>query len=107
MILGLHSLLQPTRIGNPGVAAYKAPPATIVKAVSPARMMASQSLPEFIEPIIDTPPAAVTHPTVEPKKVAEVKPERAKRRQPARRREVRSPRHDFAFQPFFGGGFWR
>ena len=67
LVLWFYSLFQPQYIHNPGLAAYKPPPATVI-AEMPARLLAQHSQA--------TPPAEIESPADEPTpKVVESKPE--------------------------------
>ena len=54
--LGLYELLQPTRSTNPGLAAYKPPPATVI------RFGASPSYPIPAEPVVAGAPLLTSEP---------------------------------------------
>ena len=101
-VLWLYSLLQPQHTPNPGLAAYKPPPATVI-AEMPARLLAQHSQA--------TPPAEIEIPADEPTlKVVESKPEptahvtQPKRPKAKRPRERYNPYGDFAAAyPWYGG----
>ena len=101
IVLGLsalwfYSLLQPRYIPNPGLAAFKPPPATVMGDEMPARLLAQHEQPP--------PLAEIESPPEEPKiTVVESKPERIihvkepKRPQaPTRRWERGNPLRDYA-----------
>jgi len=46
--VGLYALLQPARFPNPGLAAYKPPPGTVISLAMPPRLLAAA---EHIEPV--------------------------------------------------------
>jgi hypothetical protein len=109
---GLHALFAPTQLVNPGVSAYKAPPQTVIHYV-PAR---PQGAPQPVAPVAASEPeppaeAAMAMETKEaaPAPVAAEKPKRTAKRQkprPTRSAKVRrKPRMDYAYQPFFWGGY--
>ena len=101
--LGLYYLMQPTRLVNPGLAAYKPPPRTVlVPAVPPLQVE-----PEAITPAAMAEPAPQTVgasaprlPEVEKAKV------QMKAQSPRRARPVRGPQPEnptnYAYQPSFG-----
>jgi hypothetical protein len=89
-VVWAYTLMLPTRLENPGIAAYKRSPATITNYANVAR------LPRQPDTLA----------------VVRAEMENKKPRHAARRREQPHPRidarRDWAFQPFFGGGpFWR
>ena len=45
---GLYSLLQPKQVANPGLAAYKPPPATVISYELPPRLLARHGQPPQI-----------------------------------------------------------
>ncbi len=102
LALWFNSLFQPQYIHNPGLAAYKPPPATVI-AEMPARLLAQHSQA--------TPPAEIENPADEPiPKVVESKPEptthvtQPKRPKAKRPRERYNPYRDYAAAyPWYGG----
>jgi hypothetical protein len=112
---GLHALFAPTRLVNPGVSAYKAPPQTVIN-YAPAR---PQGDPQPVAPLAVSEPeppveAAMAMETKQTKEAAPApaaaeKPKRTAKRQkprPTRSAKVRrNPRRDYAYQPFFWGGY--
>ena len=100
--LWFYSLLQPQYTPNPGLAAYKPPPATVIAEMS-ARLLAQHSQA--------TPPAEIESPAEEPTPtVVESKPERTvdvagpKRPKAKRPRERYNPFRDYAAAyPWYGG----
>ena len=102
LALWFYSLFQPQYIHNPGLAAYKPPPATVI-ADMPARLLAQHSQA--------TPPAEIESPADEPTpKVVESKPEptthvtQPKRPKAKRPRERYNPYRDYAAAyPWYGG----
>jgi hypothetical protein len=105
-------LLEPTKAQNPGLAAYKAPPATVidyapanrspreaVRAVEPAPEPAAETIgsgaPQHQAEVSDLPP--------QPTKTKEAaRPAAPKRQTVVRRSEPRQRNGQFAVQPFFG-----
>jgi hypothetical protein len=87
----LYSLLQPTVVRNPGLAAYEAPPGTVISLALPARLLAAG---EPIEPVASVQPApeALSTDGRAPKQAeaspAELKPAEVK---PPKRRPAKSP----------------
>jgi hypothetical protein len=104
--LGVYELMQPTRIPNPGLAAFKPPPATVMTYVpglvpNPEVTTAAASLqvaPET-DGVADRAPVAEAKP---PK--PEARAERPKRSRSVQRPERRDPMRDFAARQYFGGG---
>jgi hypothetical protein len=103
LALWFYSLFQPQYVHNPGLAAYKPPPATVI-AEMPARLLAQHSQA--------TPPAEIESPAEEPTPtvVVESKPERTidvagpKRAKAKRPRERYNPYRDYAAAyPWYGG----
>jgi hypothetical protein len=101
IVLGLsalwfYSLLQPRYIPNPGLAAFKPPPATVMGDEMPARLLAQHEQPP--------PPTEIESPPEEPKiTVVESKPERIihvkeprRPQAPTRRWERGNPLRDYA-----------
>ena len=105
LALGLYELMQPTRSTNPGLAAYKPPPRTVIDLASPAP---AAPLPESslgsVERPLETIATLVPERQSEADKTkTELKTKRPKRQRAARRKERRSPMSGYAFQPYFGG----
>jgi hypothetical protein len=102
LALWFYSLFQPQYISNPGLAAYKPPPATVIGEM-PARSIAQH----WEAP----PPAEIESPAEEPTPtVVESKPERTievkepKRPKAKRPRERHNPYRDYAAAyPWYGG----
>jgi hypothetical protein len=80
--LGFYVLMQPSRSPNPGLAAYKPPPATVITSGLPARLSERERILPFVvmraEPETDaraTPPPALettSRPTLQPSAAAPV-----------------------------------
>jgi hypothetical protein len=108
---GVYELMQPSRHANPGLAAYKPPPATVIAYAPPSRPAdVAVAAPAPAEPeTVGTAEAAPAPPPAEAKppapEVKEAKVERPKRQRPARRREYRDPMMNYAAQPFYYGGY--
>ena len=107
---GVYELMQPSRHANPGLAAYKPPPATVIADAPPSRhadtalASAAPAEPETVGAAeVQPPPPAETAPPAPEVKQAKV--ERPKRQRPARRREWRDPMMNYAAQPFYYGGY--
>jgi hypothetical protein len=84
LALWFHSLFQPQFISNPGLAAYKPPPATVI-AEMPARLLAQHSQAP--------PPAEIESPAEEPAPtVVESKPERTVDATVPKRPKAKRPR---------------
>jgi hypothetical protein len=101
LALWFYSLFQPQYTPNPGLAAYKPPPATVIGEM-PARLLAQHSQA--------TPPAEIESPAEEPTPtVVESKPERTivvaqPKRPKAKRPRPRDPYRDYArAYPGYGG----
>src|SRR5262249_14740228 len=107
---GVYELMQPSCHTNPGLAAYKPPPATVIAYAPPSRSAdAAVAAPAPAEPETvgaaeaAAPPAEAKPETKPPApEVKEAKVERPKRQRPARRREYRDPMMNYAAQPFYG-----
>jgi hypothetical protein len=101
LALGFYGLMQPTRIVNPGLAAYKPPPGAAMNLVG---LMPSTPRPELITASIE-PPAEAPDTSAsqrETKKAAKAKPERPKRQQRAAHlTRWRDPMMSYAFQPSY------
>ena len=110
LALGLYELMQPRRIANPGLAAYKPPPGTIINLVGLAPPAPRpEIITASIEPPVDPPAQAleisVLQPQVEPKST-NAKPERPKRQRAAHVKRRRDAMMGYAFQPSFGRSWW-
>ena len=105
LAFALYQLMQPTRSANPGLAAYKPPPGTVINLVSPPPSVSvPDTLPGLIEPPLETTAASVPKQQSEADKTnTELKTKRPKRQRTARRKERRNPMTGYAFQPYFGG----
>ena len=105
LALGLYELMQPMRTSNPGLAAYKPPPGTVIDFATPTRPLSvPETLPVVIEPTVETIAEPAPQQQVETKKSTSAsKTQRTKRQRAARRKERRDPMTGFAFQPSFGG----
>jgi hypothetical protein len=119
--IGMYSLLfQPTKVENPGVAAYKAPPATIVNfapgsrppeppseafiAVEPRPAPAGKDVGETVgSAVLQSSGDMSTAPVPATNSKPTVKRAGAKRQRSVRRHDPRQRTNEFAFQPFFGG----
>ena len=100
--------MQPTQVANPGLAAYKPPPRTVItyavpltlerEAITPATKMAPE--PETVG-ISGT--AAASAPQLPDVKKAkpQVKPQRPARARPVRPQQAEQPTN-YAYQPSFG-----
>jgi hypothetical protein len=119
LALGLYELMQPSRFANPGLAAYKTPPGTVIShegvaPQGPAPEIITESIeppaPEITTASIERP--AQTLDTAAPQgqtkpKTANAKPERLKRQRAARLKQRRDPMMGYAFQTSFGSyRFW-
>jgi hypothetical protein len=58
--LWLYSLMQPKVVPNPGVAAYKPPPGTVISYEAPARLLAQHGQPPQLAELPPTPEADET-----------------------------------------------
>jgi len=102
--LGVYEFMQPTRLPNPGLAAFKPPAATVMTYVPgsvPNRGIATmaadaQAVPETDGVADRTPVAAETKP---PKR--ETGAEKPKRARSVERREYRDARRDFTDRAYF------
>ena len=105
---GVYELMQPSRHANPGLAAYKPPPATVIAYAPPSRPAdVAVATPAATEPeTVGAAEAAQAPPPTEAKppapEVKQAKVEHPKRQRPARRREWRDPMMNYAAQPFYG-----
>jgi hypothetical protein len=92
--LWFYSLLQPRYTPNPGLAAYKPPPATVISYEMPARLLAQHSqAPPLAE--IESPAEEPKTTVVESEPTIDVKePKRPKA--PTRTRERNNPLRDYA-----------
>ena len=114
LALGLYELMQPRRFANPGLAAYKPPPGTVINLVGVAPPAPA---PESTTGSIEPPAPEITTASIEPPaqtldtaapqrqtkpKTANAKPERPKRQRAARLKQRRDPMMGYAFQTSFG-----
>jgi hypothetical protein len=58
--LWLYSLMQPKLVPNPGVAAYKPPPGTVISYEVPARLLVQDGQPPKLAELLPTPEADET-----------------------------------------------
>jgi hypothetical protein len=100
--LALYAHLQPTTSPNPGVAAYDAPPRTIISYSLPARLKGDPQTDGYAAAAVE-PEQAVSPPDQPAKQAAkaeeartEVKAQAKPRRVAARPKEQRSPEWDYA-----------
>jgi hypothetical protein len=116
---GLHALFAPTQLTNPGLSIYKPPPQTVINYVPVARPPeAEQPVAVAAEPPPDatigmkeaapaTEASSATKPTrsasTAEKRKRTARSERSRRTRTAKQR--RNPRQDYAYQPFFWGGY--
>jgi hypothetical protein len=102
---GLYELMQPKRLDNPGLAAYKpASGAAINFTSSTRRLDRPGAILAAVEPDVETIGAPALQSAVEAKKPNPgVKSENPKRQHSARRKGRRDPMMDHALQPFLGG----
>ena len=56
----LYSVLQPKQVANPGLAAYKPPPATVISYELPTRLLAQHGQPPLLAELPPTPEADET-----------------------------------------------
>jgi len=108
--IGLYELLQPERYANPGIAAYKPPPATVILYPQQPRpkdeIDATFAADALIEP--EQEPTDKRAPqSTEVKTSRESKTPSQKRHRVALPRQPHNPMTDFAAQPFFFGHPWR
>jgi hypothetical protein len=105
LALGLYGLMQPTRTSNPGMAAYKPPPGTVIDFASPAPFASAPDiLPASTEPPLEAMAASPLQQQSEANKPdTQLKTKRSKRPRAARRKQWREPMMGYAFQPYFGG----
>lgn len=107
--LVLYFLLQPSHSANPGLAAYKPPPATVLPASVASLADESAQAPAKV---VSVPQQIAAAPQVEPTEVSaskqsetnqaerQVKPAKTKRPRTASRKQRRNPLMDYAAQPF-------
>jgi hypothetical protein len=98
---GSYYLMQPTRLVNPGLAAYKPPPRTVIAHAPPLKLEREAITPVArVEPEPETVGASAPQ-QPEPKKAkAQVKTQSPSR---ALRRPQPAEPLNYAYQPFFGG----
>ena len=102
LALGLYELMQPRRIANPGLAAYKPPPGTIINLVG---LAPPAPRPEIITTSMEPPAQALEISVLQPQvesKSTNARPERPKRQRAAHVKRRRDPMMGYAFQPSFG-----
>jgi hypothetical protein len=100
---GLYYLMQPTRLVNPGLAAYKPPPRTVIAHAPPLTLEREAITPVArVEPEPETVGASVPQQPETKKAKAQVKTQSASRARPVRRPQPAEPAN-YAYQPFFGG----
>jgi hypothetical protein len=103
--MGLYALLQPARFPNPGVAAYKPPPDTVISWAMPPRLLAAA---EHVEPVAAAQPEpdltdGRASPEV-PATAVEVQAPKPKRQEVKPLPEQGdSPRNTFAAYPMYSG----
>jgi hypothetical protein len=104
----LYHLMQPTRLVNPGLAAYKPPPRTIITYAVPLKFEREAITPAALAPELETvgASAAVAASAPQLPEVTKAKPQ-VKAQRPPRARPVRpqQPEHptSYAYQPSFEG----
>jgi hypothetical protein len=113
----MYALLVPIRADNPGLAAYKPPPAAVINygpatfppapprralsVVDPNPPLPSKEASEAAPPVLQHPSGVKDARAT----AARVKKAAPKRQAVIRRTDPRQKSNEFAFQPFFGGGF--
>jgi hypothetical protein len=101
---GFYQLMQPRRIENVGLAAYKPLPGTVLNYAAAARR---HDQPMTVTAAVEPEPAAIGATAEQApeatKSSAEAKEERPKRQRTARPKEHRDYMADYAYQPTFGG----
>jgi hypothetical protein len=85
--LGLYTVMQPQRLPNPGLAAYKPPPATVIDVVGPLLSLPTQAVEvasiDLAPPLPAAPVAtAAAVPELQPPSPAPVQAARPKRQRP-------------------------
>jgi hypothetical protein len=105
LAFGLYELMQPKRLDNPGLAAYKPASGAAINFTSSGwRLGRPDAMPAAVEPEVETIGASALQSPAEAKKPnPRVKPDSPKRQRSARRKGRRDPMMDYAFQPFLGG----
>jgi hypothetical protein len=107
----LYSLLQPKQVPNPGLAAYKPPPGTVISYEMPPRLLARHGQPPQLAELPPTPEADETtgrsvqavEPAPEPDRVVKVRtPKPPKVAAPPRERGNPRGAHAAAY-PAYGG----
>jgi hypothetical protein len=106
----------PIRAANPGLAAYKPPPAAVVNygpaklPAPPAHDAVTSLSPGPPTPAKETIGQGITSPVLQPNSVntapasmARTKTAAPKRQRTVRRPDPRQKTNEFAYQPFFGG----
>jgi hypothetical protein len=100
---GLYCLMQPTRLINPGLAAYKPPPRTVIAHAPPLKLEREAITPVArAEPEPET--VGVSSPQLPETKKAKSQgtTHSASRARPVRRAQPSAPTN-YAYQPSFGG----
>jgi hypothetical protein len=107
--LVLYFLLQPSRSANPGLAAYKPPPATVLPAsvasladgaAQPPARVASVPQPIAAAPEVEATDVSAPRQSDAKQTERHVKPVKPKRPRTASRKQRRNPLMDYAAQPF-------
>jgi hypothetical protein len=100
---GLYYLMQPTRLVNPGLAAYKPPPRTVIANAVPLRFEREAITPVArVEPEPETVGASAPQPPEAKKAKSQGTTHSASRARPVRRAQPSAPTN-YAYQPSFGG----
>jgi hypothetical protein len=98
--IGFHWLMQPTRVQNPGLAAYSPPPKTVVDYTGSSFVPPAASAPIAPVALAEPAPQVLESPAVEPKKETKRHHARPRRERPVI--EHRNP-WDYASRPSQGG----
>jgi hypothetical protein len=105
---GLYELLQPRRVENLGLAAYKPPPAAVIEFVGMAGYaraaeaeLEPEPMPAAIEPVAETPDPLAPKLQIA-REIRKAKPQSSKRLRAAHRKQRRDPMMGYAFQPSSG-----
>jgi hypothetical protein len=100
---GLYCLMQPTRLINPGLAAYKPPPRTVIAHAPPLKLEREAITPVArAEPEPETVGASAPQPPEAKKAKSQGTTHSASRARPVRRAQPSAPTN-YAYQPSFGG----
>jgi hypothetical protein len=100
---GLYYLMQPTQLINPGLAAYKPPPRTVIAHAPPLKLEREAITPVArVEPEPETVGVSTPQPPEAKKPKPQMKARSESRPRPARRTQPTEPTN-YAYQPFFGG----